>query len=30
VLDLREVDPRHAGDVIEALGRMWCSASTKP
>ena len=30
VLDLREVDPRHAGVVIEALGRVRCSASTKP
>jgi transposase len=30
VLDLREVDPLHAGVVIEALGRVRCSASTKP
>lgn len=30
VVDLREVDPRHAGEVIEALGRVRCSASTKP
>jgi transposase len=30
VLDLHEVDLRHAGDVIEALGRIRCSASTKP
>jgi transposase len=30
VVDLREVDPRYAGDVIEALGRVRCSASTKP
>jgi transposase len=30
VLDLREVDLRHAGVVIEALGRIRCSASTKP
>jgi transposase len=29
VLDLREVDLRHAGVVIEALGRVRCSASTK-
>jgi len=29
VLDLREVDLRHAGVVIEALGRIRCSASTK-
>jgi transposase len=28
-LDLRELDPRHAGVVIEALGRVRCSASTK-
>jgi transposase len=30
VVDLRELDPRHAGEVIEALGRVRCSASTKP
>jgi len=30
VLDLRECDLRHAGVVIEALGRVRCSASTKP
>jgi transposase len=30
VLDVREVDPRHALDVIEALGRVGCSASMKP
>jgi transposase len=30
VFDLRELDPRHAGVVIEALGRMRCSVSTKP
>jgi transposase len=29
VLDLREVDLRHAGVVIEALGRVRCSVSTK-
>jgi transposase len=29
VLDLRELDPRHAHVVIEALGRVRCSASTK-
>ena len=29
VLDLRECDPRHAGVVIEALGRVRCSVSTK-
>ena len=29
VLDLRELDLRHAGVVIEALGRVRCSASTK-
>jgi transposase len=29
-LDLRGVDPRHIGEVIEALGRLRCSASTKP
>ena len=30
VLDLREVDLRHAGVVIDALGRVRCSVSTKP
>ena len=30
VLDLRELDPRHAHVVIEALGRVRCSVSTKP
>jgi len=30
VIDLRECDPRHVGEVIEALGRVRCSASTKP
>jgi transposase len=29
VLDLRELDPRHAHFVIEALGRLRCSVSTK-
>jgi len=29
VLDMREVDLRHAGVVIDALGRVRCSASTK-
>jgi len=29
VLDLRECDLRHAGVVIEALGRVRCSVSTK-
>ena len=29
-LDLRGVDPRRIGEVIEALGRLRCSASTKP
>jgi transposase len=29
-LDLRGVDPRHIGEVIEALGRLRCSDSTKP
>jgi transposase len=29
-LDLRGVDPRHLCEVIEALGRLRCSASTKP
>jgi transposase len=29
VLDLRELELRHAGVVIEALGRVRCSASTK-
>ena len=28
-VDLRGVDPRHVGEVIEALGRLRCSASTK-
>jgi transposase len=30
VVDLREVDVLHAGELIEALGRVRCSASTKP
>jgi transposase len=30
VVDLRECDLRQAGVVIEALGRIRCSASTKP
>ncbi len=30
VLDLREVNLRHAAEVIAALGRVRCSASTKP
>jgi transposase len=30
VLDLREFDLRHAHAVIEALGRVRCSVSTKP
>jgi transposase len=30
VIDLRECDLHHAGEVIEALGRVRCSASTKP
>jgi len=30
VLDLCECDPRQAGVVIEALGRVRCSVSTKP
>ncbi len=30
VVDLRECDPHQAGVVIEALGRVRCSASTKP
>lgn len=30
VLDLRECDPRQAGELIEALGRVRCSVSTKP
>ena len=30
VIDLRECDLRQAGEVIEALGRVRCSASTKP
>ena len=29
VVDLRECDLRHAGEVIEALGRVRCSVSTK-
>ena len=29
VFDLRELDPRHAGGVIEALGRVRCSVTTK-
>ena len=29
VLDLRELELRHAGVVIEALGRLRCSVSTK-
>ena len=29
-LDLRGVEPRRIGEVIEALGRLRCSASTKP
>jgi len=29
-IDLRGVDPRRIGEVIEALGRLRCSASTKP
>jgi len=28
-VDLRDVDPRRVGEVIEALGRLRCSASTK-
>ncbi len=28
-VDLRDVDPRHVGAVLEALGRLRCSASTK-
>jgi transposase len=28
VLDLRECDLRHAGEVIAALGRVRCSVST--
>jgi len=28
-VDLRGVDPRHVGEVIEALGRLRCSVSTK-
>lgn len=28
-VDLRGVDPRDIGDVIEALGRLRCSVSTK-
>lgn len=30
VVDLRECDLHNAGEVIEALGRVRCSASTKP
>ena len=30
VFDLREIDLRHAHVVIEALGRVRCSVSTKP
>ena len=30
VLDLREVELRQAAEVIEALGRVRCSVSTKP
>jgi len=30
VIDLRECGPHQAGEVIEALGRVRCSASTKP
>jgi transposase len=29
VLDLRECELRHAAEVIEALGRVRCSASTR-
>ena len=29
VLDLREVDLRHVGEIVNALGRLRCSASTK-
>jgi transposase len=29
-IDLRSVEPRHIGEVIETLGRLRCSASTKP
>jgi len=28
-VDLRDIDPRHVGEVIDALGRLRCSASTK-
>ena len=28
-VDLRGLDPRHVGEVIEALGRLRCSVSTK-
>ena len=28
-VDLRGVDPRHVGEVVEALGRLRCSVSTK-
>jgi transposase len=30
ILDLRDCDLRHAGAVLEALGRVRCSVSTKP
>ena len=30
IVDLRDCDPHQAGVVIEALGRVRCSASTKP
>jgi transposase len=30
VIDLRECDPPQVGEVIQALGRIRCSASTKP
>ena len=30
VIDLRECDPRQVSEVIEALGRVRCSVSTKP
>jgi transposase len=30
VIDLRECDLRQASEVIEALGRVRCSDSTKP
>ena len=28
-VDLRDLDPRRVGEIIEALGRLRCSASTK-